>query len=63
MKAKRFTPEQIRTILREYDNDKGVKTIIRDYGVSKATFYKWRQRYLGMDTKSLKRLKELELEN
>jgi len=63
MKAKRFTPEQISTILREYDNGKEVKAIIRDHGVSKATFYKWRQRYQGMDTKSLKRLKELELEN
>jgi putative transposase len=63
MKQKRFTPEQISTILREYDNGKEVKTILRDHGVSKATFYKWRQRYQGMDTKSLKRLKELELEN
>lgn len=63
MKQKRFKPEQISTILREYDNGKDVQTIIRDHGVSKATFYKWRQRYQGMDTKSLKRLKELELEN
>lgn len=63
MKQKRFTPAQISTILREYDNGKDVQTIIRDHGVSKAAFYKWRQRYQGMDTKSLKRLKELELEN
>lgn len=63
MKQKRFKPEQISTILREYDNGKDVNTIIRDHGVSKATFYKWRQRYQGMDTKSLKRLKDLEIEN
>lgn len=63
MKQKRFKPEQISIILREYDNGKDVQTIIRDHGVSKATFYKWRQRYQGMDTKSLKRLKDLELEN
>ena len=63
MRTKRFKPEQISAILREYDNGKDVKTITREHGVSKATFYKWRQRYQGMDAKDLKRLKELELEN
>jgi putative transposase len=63
MKKKRFTPEQISPILHEYDNGKDVQTILREYGVSKASFYKWHQRYEGMDTKSLKRLKELEQEN
>ncbi len=28
MKAKRFTPEQISTILREYDNGKDVKQLL-----------------------------------
>ena len=28
-----------------------------------ATFYKWRAKYGGMDTSSMKRLKELEEEN
>ncbi len=63
MKRKRLSPEQISAILREYDNGKDVQSIVREYGVSKASFYKWRQRYEGMDTKSLKRLKELEQEN
>ncbi len=63
MKRKRFTPEQISAILREYDNGKDVQALVREHGVSRASFYKWRQRYEGMDTKSLKRLKELEQEN
>ncbi len=63
MRTKRFKPEQISAILQEYDNGKDVSTISREYGVSKATFYKWRQRYQGMDAKALKRLKELEIEN
>ena len=63
MKRKRFKPEQISAILQEYDNGKDVQSIIREHGVSKASFYKWRQRYQGMDSKSLKRLKELESEN
>jgi putative transposase len=63
MKKKRFTPQQIATILKEYDNGKSVEEIARDHGVSKASFYKWRQRYGGMEATELKRLKELEEEN
>ncbi len=63
MKKKRFSPEQISKVLKEYDLGKGVPEIVRDHGVSKATFYKWRQRYGGMDASDLKRLKTLEEEN
>lgn len=63
MKGKRFKPEQISMILKSYDEGRSVTDIVRDHGVSKATFYKWRQRYQGMDAKDLKRLKELEQEN
>jgi hypothetical protein len=30
MKRKRFTPEKISAILREYDNGKDVQTIVRE---------------------------------
>lgn len=63
MKKKRFTPQQIATILKEYDNGKSVEEITREHGVSRASFYKWRQRYGGMEASELKRLKELEEEN
>ena len=63
MRGKRFKPEQISMILKSYDEGKSVTDILRDHRVSKATFYKWRQRYQGMDTQDLKRLKELEVEN
>ncbi len=63
MKKKRFKPEQISSILREYDNGKDVSAIVREHGVSKSAFYKWRERFQGMDSKSLKRLKDLENEN
>ncbi len=32
-------------------------------GVSSATFYKWRDKYGGMDTSMIARLRELEVEN
>lgn len=63
MKRKRFTPEQIAKILKEFDNGKTAAEISRDYGISQAAFYKWRQRYSGMDASELKKLKVLEEEN
>lgn len=60
---KRFTPQQISSILKEHENGKSIDEIVRDHGVSRASFYKWRQRYGGMEASELKRLKELEEEN
>lgn len=63
MKKSRFTPEQIARILKEFDMGKTVEDITRAYGISKAAFYKWRQRYGGLEASELKRLKALEEEN
>lgn len=63
MKRSKFSPEQISRILKEFDQGKSTEQISREHGVSKATFYKWRQRYGGLEASELKRLKELEEEN
>ena len=63
MKKSTFTPNQIAGILKEFDNGKSVEEISRDHGVARATFYKWRQRYGGMEASELKKVKELEEEN
>ncbi|WP_439952022.1 IS3 family transposase [Flavobacterium psychrotrophum] len=63
MKTSKFNPTQIAKILKEFESGKDVDTISREHGVSKATFYKWRQRYGGMEASELKRLKALEEEN
>ncbi len=63
MKKSTFSPAQIAGILKEFDNGKSAEEITREYGVSRATLYKWRQRYGGMDASELKRIKELEDEN
>ncbi|KHJ36794.1 transposase [Pedobacter glucosidilyticus] len=63
MKKSNFNPEQVSRILKEFDQGKDIHTIVREYGVSKATFYKWRQRYGGMEASELKRVKQLEEEN
>jgi putative transposase len=63
MKKSQFSPNQIASILKEFDNGKTAEEVTRDHGVSKAALYKWRQRYGGMEASELKRIKELEDEN
>ena len=63
MKKSTFSPAQVAGILKEFDSGKSAEEITREHGVSRATLYKWRQRYGGMDATELKRIKELEDEN
>ena len=63
MRKSKFRPDQIAKILKEFEGGKSVAELSREYGVSLSTFYKWRSKYAGMNSKELKRLKELEDEN
>lgn len=63
MKKQKFTESQIVNAIKEHDAGKAAVDICRELGVHKATFYAWRQKYSGMDSQELKRLKELEDEN
>ena len=61
--SKRMTESQIVTILKEAEAGMPVKDICRKYGISNSTFYKWREKYGGMEASDVRRLKELEEEN
>jgi putative transposase len=63
MKRKTFTSAQIAKMLQEFAEGKTAAEISREYSVSQAAFYKWRQRYNGMDATELNRLNDLEGEN
>ena len=67
MGRKRFTPEQIITMLREAEvllnQSHPVAEVCRKLGVSEQTYYRWRKEYGGMRVDQAKRLKELEQEN
>ncbi|UYW02454.1 transposase [Flavobacterium agricola] len=41
MKSSKFIPNQISKILQEFESGKDINAIVREHGVSKATFYKW----------------------
>lgn len=63
MKKTRFTESQIVSMLKEYEGGKNVDLICRDAGVSRATFYKWKSKYSGLEVNELQRMRELEQEN
>ena len=63
MKKSKFSATKIAIILKEFELGKSAEDISREHGISKAVFYKWRQRYGGMEASELKRVKELEEEN
>ncbi|OCG18476.1 transposase [Gilliamella sp. App4-10] len=60
---KKMTEHQIVAILKEAEAGIPVKELCRKYGMGNSTFYKWREKYGGMETLDIKRLKELEAEN
>ena len=57
------TDEQIIAILREQEVGVPTAEVCRKHGVSRATFYKWKAKFGGMDVSDAKRLKALEDEN
>lgn len=61
--SKRKTDTQIVAILKEAEAGMSVQDICRKYGIGNSTFYKWREKYGGMEASDVKRLKELEEEN
>lgn len=67
MSGKRYSPEEIVRKLREADVllGQGVKVpeVVRQLGVNKVTYYRWRKEFGGMKSDQAKRLKELEREN
>jgi len=63
MKRSQYTESQIVGILKEADSGVLVKDVCRKYGISDATYYKWKSKYGGLEVSDVRRLRELETEN
>mgnify|MGYP000274113279 FL=1 len=67
MSRKRYTPEQIISMLREAEvalsQGQTVGQVCRVLGVSEQSYYRWRKEYGGLQINQAKRLKDLEKEN
>jgi len=63
MKKSRFSEEKIVSILKEAEAGVPIAELVRQYEISRATFYQWRSKYAGTTPSELKRIKEPESEN
>ena len=67
MPKKRFSPEQIVTLLRQIEvttsQGKSVSIACREAGISEQNFYPWRKEFGGLDLDQARRMKDLENEN
>lgn len=63
MRKCHFSEEQILNILKRVEVGQKVTDICREYGISDATFYRWKAQYGGLEVSQLRRLRQLEDEN
>lgn len=60
---RRYTEEQIVKILQEAQAGARAEDLCRKHNVSLNTFYRWKQKYGGMEVSDVKKLRSLEDEN
>jgi putative transposase len=65
--AKRKSPEQIVTLLRQIEvtmgQGKSAQIACREAGIAEQSYYRWRKEYGGLDLEQARRMKDLEKEN
>ena len=62
MKKSNFTESPIAAAIKKQEGGIAVKEICRELGISEATFYNWKAKYVGLEVSELKKLKEMEAE-
>lgn len=63
MKRKRYSEEQIIGYLKQHEAGMATKDVIRQAGITEQTFYRWKNKYGGMEVSDAKKLRQLEEEN
>lgn len=59
MKRKRFSVEQIVAVLKQAELGIAVADLIRQIGISEATFYKWKKQYAGLESDQVREYKQM----
>ena len=60
MKRKRFSVEQIVVVLKQAEMGPPVADLIRYLGIAEQTFYRWKQRYAGLESERVREFKQLQ---
>jgi putative transposase len=60
---KRFSVEQIVTVLKQAELGLSVADLTRRVGISEQTFYRWKKQYAGLETDQVREFKQLAEEN
>lgn len=63
MRRSHFTDAEIIRLLREAETGMSIAEICLTSGVSQRTFYRWRERFAGLATPDVSKMRELQMEN
>lgn len=63
MKKKYSVEEILRILGEEKQGNKTIRNICRERNITEQTYYRWRNKYEGMELKEALRMKQLEEEN
>lgn len=63
MKRKRFSVEQIVSVLKLAELGLPVADLIRQVGISEQTFYRWKRQYAGLESDQVREFKQMTEEN
>jgi putative transposase len=63
MKRKRYSSEQIVSILKEAEAGLAIVDVCRKFGVSQGTYFRWKSKYAGLEVSDVAKMRELSDEN
>jgi putative transposase len=63
VRKKRFSVEQMVTVLKQAEVGVPVGEVCRQTGITEQTVYRWKKRYVGLDIDQVRQLKPLQEEN